>query len=219
MEILGPDAGVKKITGLTAQVKDANRLNVFVDGKYSFSLDIAQVVDLGLKVGQGVDDEKLAELKRESEFGKVYVRALEYVLVRPRSGREVRDYLYKKTIDRRGKDGVLKGGVSKAVTERVFDRLVEKGHIDDEKFARYYVENRFVKKGISEKRMKMELKKKGVEASVIEDVLSDVGRDDRVEIEKMVEKKRARYDDEKLVAYLVRQGFDYELVKEVVFGD
>ena len=34
------------ITNLKQGVKNPNRVNVFVDGKYSFSLDVAQVVDL-----------------------------------------------------------------------------------------------------------------------------------------------------------------------------
>jgi hypothetical protein len=40
------------ITGITAQQKDKNRLNVMVDGKYRFSLDIFQYADLGIKVGK-----------------------------------------------------------------------------------------------------------------------------------------------------------------------
>ena len=76
------------------------------------------------------------------------------------------------------------------------------------------MENRFVKKGVSRKRLEMELMKKGVAREVIEEALS--GRDDEEEIYKMVVKKRAKYDDEKLVAYLVRQGFSYDLAKRVV---
>ena len=50
-------------------------------------------VDFKLKVGLVLTEERLAELKKASEFGKLYQRALEWVLVRPRSEREVRDYL------------------------------------------------------------------------------------------------------------------------------
>ena len=89
-----------KITDLKQGVKNQNRVNVFVDGKYSFSLDIAQVVDLGVKVGKLVTPEELEELKKASEFGKLYQRALEWVLVRPRSERETNDYLYKKIYEK-----------------------------------------------------------------------------------------------------------------------
>ena len=62
--------------------------------------------------------------------------------------------------------------------------------------------------------MRRELIKKGVEANVIEEVL-DV-RDDEAEIKKMIERKRARYDDDKLVQYLCRQGFSYEMARNLV---
>ena len=77
------------------------------------------------------------------------------------------------------------------------------------------MENRFVKKGISSKRLKMELMKKGIAPDIINEVLG--GRDDEREIDKIIVKKRAKYpDDEKLIAYLTRQGFSYELAREKV---
>ena len=81
------------ITDLKQGLKNPERVNVFVDGKFLFSLNVAQVVDFKLKVGVKLDEERLAELKRASEFGKLYQRALEWVLARPRSEREVRHYL------------------------------------------------------------------------------------------------------------------------------
>ena len=96
----------------------------------------------------------------------------------------------------------------------IVERLVERGYVDDVKFAQYYVENRFVKKGVSRKRLKMELMKKGISQDIVEEVLD--GRNDEEEILKIIAKKRAKYDDEKLVAYLCRQGFSYQLAKELV---
>jgi regulatory protein len=92
--------------------------------------------------------------------------------------------------------------------------------IDDENFARYFVENRNQIKGTSEKKLRLELKNKGVSESIIQNVLSknEFGekiRDDRIEIMKMIEKKRRRgYDDAKLTQYLARQGFSFDLIRE-----
>lgn len=194
-----------EITDLRQGVKKPNRVNVFVDGKFSFSLDIAQVVDLGIKVGLALSAEKLEELKRASEFGKLYQRALEWALVRPRSEKEVRDYLYKKVFERK---------LDKSYIDLIVARLKEKKYLDDTVFAKYYVENRFVKKGISRRRLSLELVKKGVAKEIIAEVLD--GRNDEEEILKMIAKKRARYDDEKLINYLCRQGFSFELVRNLV---
>ena len=123
-----------KITNLSTQQRDPNRINVFVDDKYRFSLDVSQVVSLGVKVGREYDEQELAELEQESQFGKLYGRALEYCLMRPHSAREVRDYLWRKTRATRyrsKKTGELKErpGVSQALVARVYKRLVEKAYI------------------------------------------------------------------------------------------
>ena len=68
------------ITNIKQGLKKQNRVNVFVDGKFAFSLGVAQVVDLGVKVGVELSEERLEELKKASEFGKLYQRALEKAL-------------------------------------------------------------------------------------------------------------------------------------------
>jgi regulatory protein len=205
------------ITGISAQQKDKNRVNVMVDGKYRFSLDIFQYADLGIKIGQEYSDEELTLLETESQFGKVYARALEYCLMRPHSSREVRDYLYRKTRDTRTKTGGVKKGVAPEITDRVYDRLVEKGYVDDEKFARYWVDNRNLTKGMSQRKLQAELRSKGVESSIIDRYLAESNRSDEDEISKIIAKKRNRYpDDQKLMQYLARQGFSYDDIKDAL---
>jgi len=206
-----------RITGLKIQTRDKDRVNVFVDGKYRFSLDITQIAELGIKNGAEYTEEELVELENESQFGKLYTRSLEYVLIRPRSQRELRDYLYRKTRDTRTKTGDIKKGVSKELTERVFQRLLDKNYLDDEKFARFWVENRNVRKGSSLRKLQSELQAKGVESSLIQKVLGESDRSDIDELQKIIAKKAHRYDDEqKLMTYLARQGFRYDDIKEAL---
>jgi regulatory protein len=211
-----------KITGLSAQQKDPNRINVLVDGKFRFSLDISQVTDLGIRVGKEFSEEELDEFEVESQFGKLYGRALEYCIMRPHSAREVRDYLYRKTRTTRVRNkrtGEVKErpGVSAELTERVFERLLDKGYIDDSKFTRWWVENRNVRKGTSRRKLQAELIAKGVSSTIIDETLSQTTRSDEEELAKIVSKKRAKYpDDRKLMQYLARQGFSYDDIKSVL---
>ena len=62
----------------------------------------------------------------------------------------------------------------------------------------------------------MELVKKGIANDIIEQVLDK--RNDEEEIKKIIAKKRAKYDDDKLISYLVRQGFSYQLAQSLVRG-
>ena len=209
-------------------------MNVYVDEKFAFSLDISQVVDLGIKVGRVISLNELSEFRKASEFGKLYQRALEWVLMRPRSEKEVRDYLWRKltksSSDTRPRARlygarsllVTPAGVTKSsedireLSSLIVERFKSRGYLDDKRFAEYYVENRFVKKGVSSKRLKMELMKKGVLKEIIQDVLDNSERNDREEICKIIAKKRAKYTDEKLIQYLLRQGFPYDLARELV---
>lgn len=214
-----------KITNLTAQQRDPNRVNVMVDGKFRFSLDVFQVADLGIRVGKEYDNVELQELETESQFGKLYGRALEYCLMRPHSAREVRDYLYRKTLTKKYKSrrtGELleRVGVSKAVTERVFNRLLDKGYVDDEKFARFWVENRNQRKGSSLRKLRAELQAKGVQSDIIDRQLAESERSDGDELQKIIAKKRKQYPDEqKLLQYLARQGFTYDDIKAALSTD
>ncbi len=194
-----------QITNIKQAVKNENRVNVFIDGKYDFSLDISQLVDFKLKVGQKITEQDLEKYRKASSFGKLYQRTLEWVLTRPHSVKETRDYLFKKHAE-------------KEDSEKIIKTLQEKSYLNDEAFARFYAENRFVKKGISKKRLELELTKKGVDRQVIEDALAGSERSDEEEIKKIIAKKRNKYDDEKLIAYLTRQGFSYQLSKDLVLG-
>ena len=211
-----------KITAITAQQKDKNRVNVMVDGIYRFSLDIFQYADLGIRVGKEYTEQELVELESESLFGKLYARALEYCLMRPHSAKEVRDYLYRKTRDQKVKDRRsgemrIKPGVSEALTVRVFERLLAKGYVDDAKFTRYWIDNRSLTKGASRRKLQAELQAKGVSRSVIEVYLAESDRSDEDEIQKVIAKKARRYDDpQKLMQYLARQGFSYDQIKEAL---
>ena len=142
-------------------------------------------------------------------------------MLRPHSSREIKDYLWRKTraTKYKSRTGEIKEreGVSIALTERVYDRLVEKGYINDESFARWWVENRHLRKGISQRKLQAELTSKGIDQSIVSTVLEESDRTDEDELRKLFEKKRSKYvDDQKLMQYLARQGFSYDDISRVL---
>ena len=210
-----------KITSISAQVRNPDRVNVSVDGAYLFSLDIYQVAELGVRVGGECTEEELAALKCESVFGKLYTKALEYSMLRPHSAKEMRDYLWRKTRETKYKtrSGEIRQrqGVSQEIADRVYDRLSKKGYIDDRAFTRWWVENRNVSKGVSRRKLQAELSAKGVAPTIMDEIFTDTARNDKDELLKIVTKKRKNYPDEqKLVQYLARQGFRFDDIKTVL---
>ncbi len=211
------------VTKMTPGVRDPNRVNIFLDGHFAFSLDVTQVVESGVKIGYKVTTERLGELQRLSEFGKLYQRTLEWVLTRPHSVRETRDYLRRRQIKRRmlNRQRVREekkplAEIEDDVMQLVIERLIAKKYLNDQKFAEFYAENRYVRRGISHKRLRMELQKKGVTSDIISEAMSKVGRDENEEILKVIAKKRKKYNDFQLIGYLVRQGFNLQQAKEAV---
>ena len=223
---LTPKAKERIVTDIKEAVRDRDRLNVYIDRKFFCSLALSQVVDLKLKIGKQLNDEDLKSLRRASEFGKLYQRALEYALLRPHSQKEMRDYLKKKTLSKavrvkNQKTGEYqtkqKEGFDASLVEPVLARLVERGYVDDERFAKLWIENRSVRKGISQKKLRLELQSKGISQDIIDACLSEGVRDERKELEKVIAKKAKKYPDEqKLIRYLLRQGFNYSDVLEAL---
>ena len=103
------------------------------------------------------------------------------------------------------------------MADRVLERLVEKGYLDDSKFARFWIDNRNQRKGTSLRKLETELRSKGVAPELISENMQKSTRDEKSELKKMIEKKAKKYADmRKLTVYLVRQGFLYDDVKIAV---
>ncbi|HSE29230.1 MAG TPA: RecX family transcriptional regulator [Candidatus Saccharimonadales bacterium] len=200
----------KKITGLKVQVKNLERVSVFVDGKYSFSLNQNQLLDLKLRVGLEVTDQEIENFKRASDFGKNYERALIYVMIRPRSTKEVRDYFKRKKVDHND-------------AELIIDKLKAKRYLSDENFARSWIENRNLGKKTSARKLKMELKQKGLSESLINEALSTSNFSEDDALKNLIAKKRKNVkfaaDPQKLMQYLARQGFGFDEIKQAMFQD
>jgi hypothetical protein len=73
------------ITGLRYQIKNPDRVSVYLDGAYVFSLTVTQLLEEKLSVGLTLDAERRTELEERSYDGKLVMRAMNWALLRPRS--------------------------------------------------------------------------------------------------------------------------------------
>jgi regulatory protein len=192
-----------RVTKIVEQVKNKNRVSVFVDGKYAFSLSLDQLLKFKLKVGSEIDGVELKKLKNESAEGKLKMRALEWLMIRPHSASELRDYLKRKKLE-------------PEAIKTWAEEFQSKNYQNDTDFTRWWVEQRR-SKGRSIMSIKYELRSKGISTEIIDEYLAEQG--DKEILRQLITKKRriAKYkDDKKLTEYLVRQGFRYSLVKELL---
>lgn len=193
-----------KITAITAQVKRPGRYSVYVDDKFAFGLGANQLLNLGLVTGQELSGSELDSLKQESEVGKMYDKTLNLLSFRLRSEYELRDYLKRKQ-------------QSPAIIEIILNRLSKLGYVDDKQFASRWVENRRLLKPTSSLKLKSELKQKRIANDIIDDVLQDDTTDEQEVLKQLIERKSKHYpDQQKLMAYLARQGFRYDDIKQAL---
>lgn len=199
-----------RITAIKQQVKNPERVSVSVDGKYAFSLSLDELLREKLKKDDEIDEARVKQLKKLSEEGKLKMRTLNWLLMRPHSTRELRDYLRRKKADTE-------------LVEAWIEEFTSKKYLDDESFARWWVETRRSGKQSSTKKLSFELRSKGIEREMIDRVLQDAQDDEQAALNELIEKKRRlpryRADEQKLMEYLVRQGFGYGDVKRSLSAD
>ncbi len=196
------------ITMIKQQVKQANRVSIFVDGKYSFSLTLDQLLDEKLKKGDGFDGARIKQLKTLSDEGKLKQRALEWLLMRPHSEREFRDYMYRKKAD-------------KDLIEAWVEDFRLKKYLDDEAFAQWFADNR-KRKNKSSRAIGAELRSKGVSQEITQAILVGSMQSDGEALQLLVAKlrRRPRYqDDQKLIQNLAGKGFPYAQIREAMSAD
>jgi regulatory protein len=198
-----------KITAIKQQVKRADRYSIYGDGKYLFSFSESELLSSGIKIGQELDESNLNELKGKAVLDKAYDRSLNLISHRLRSEWELRDYLKRKDYD-------------EDVQEATVSRLRDRGYINDAEFARRWVENRRLLKATSKRRLAQELRQKRISDEIINQTLEADETDELEVLKDLVERKRKQtkyQDDLKLMQYLARQGFSYDLIKTALHND
>lgn len=194
------------ITTLQLQKKNKNRVNVYLDEQFAFSLTLIQAARL--KRGEYLSDEAIERLRQEDERQEAHERALAFLHYRPRSETEVRRYLLGK-------------GFVEPVVQDVLTRLRRSELLDDGEFARFWVENRQRFRPRGRRALRYELTTKGLSEEDIADALEGVDEEEtayalaRAQAEKWAA-LAPRELQRRLGQYLARRGFAYSVVADVL---
>lgn len=195
-----------KITALKAQVKNTQRASIFVDESYSFSLSLDELVKYKLKKDDELSAADVKKFKKISADGKLRARALEWLLNRPHSTREFRDYLYRKKAEPEQIDGLA-------------EEFSKRGYLNDVKFAEWFIELQ-ARKGKSDRAIRSELFAKGIGREVAGEAMENAEGDEEARLKIIIAKKaklsRYQNDPQKFKQYLLHQGFNYQLINETL---
>ena len=193
------------ITAISPQKKRKDRVNVYIDEAYSFSLPLWAAGTL--KKGDPISEARIDELKAIDENDKAFQRGIHFLAVRPRSRREIERYLNQK-------------GFSGPATEQAIKRLDAYGYINDAEFARIWIENRLRHRPRGRFGLSYELKQKGISEAVIEAALS--GYDEHQAAWAAIRPKLDRWQNlselerrRKIYSFLKQRGFSGETIREI----
>jgi regulatory protein len=200
-----------KITALEPQANNAERINLYVDGRFLLGVSVAVVLQMKLELEQELSPEQLEQLRGEEALQQAIERAYNYLSYRPRSREEVRRYLRRKQ-------------TAPAIIDATLERLDRLELVNDHAFASFWVENReqYSPRGASA--IKNELRMKGVTREVVDEMISDE-KDEELALRAGRKKAHSLLHNPamdymtfrtRLGSFLQRRGFGYEVVARTV---
>ncbi len=197
---------MKKITGIEAQKRAPNRVNIYLDGEFAFGL--ARIVAAWLRVGQELSEEKIEQLQASESRERAFQQAMLFLSYRARSESEIRTNLRKHEYP-------------EPVIEETIARLRQDGFANDDQFAKAWVENRITFRPRSRRMMAMELRQKGLDNETVQSAIEAV--DDEASAYEAARKRAPRFKAlewqafrKKLSEFLARRGYSYSVIAPVV---
>jgi regulatory protein len=197
------------MTDIKPQQRRKNRFNIYVDGEFVLGIDAQRLAETQLKVGDEITEDEIQKLIEKVSLGKLLDKIYKFLAFRPRTEGEIQDFLFKKEASKKEKDLIVA-------------RLKNQGYLNDEEFARWWIEQRSKFRPKGKRILRKELLQKGLKGEVIEEVLKTQVDEFSLAL-KAAQKRYPRYKDldqreflRKMGQFLERRGFSWETIKEVV---
>lgn len=197
------------ITSVEKNRKHKDRLSVFVDGSFAFTISEEDYLSLNLYEKSEITEETIEYIKSTVNFRDARSKAVRYLTLKIRTEKEVQDKLKDEGFDRE-------------CISRVINELKAIGYINNQLYAQKYVFDRSKLKPMSKRMMKQELLSKGVSEEIADEVLSDWKAEDSDVARNLVKRRFGKYDlsDEKILRkaymFLAHRGFTRDIIREVL---
>ncbi len=197
-----------KITDVAVQQKNKNRVSVYADGEYCFSLDGADALRLGVKVGAEISQKDLETYNLESNLSKAKEKAFDIVTRKAVTEKELREKLRDK-------------GYDKTICDIVINTMQEYNYINDSDYCERFLEYS-VSKGWGRSKIKFELKRRGVEDDLISAALDDFCDNPVERIYDILSVKFAGVDlsdfkqKQRVVRFFASRGFDFDSISSAL---
>ena len=192
---------------IKSKAGNGNKIHVYIDNEYVLTVYDDYWHQNGFKDGETITEEELASLKEEAGFRLAYEKGLDYLTRRSYAKKEL---FYK-----------LKTKYGDEASERAIEKLSYFGYLNDEEFAKTYSKYLFETKKFDVRRISTELKLKGIDREIIENVTKTL---DNEPIQRIIEMLSIKFPngfkDEKIkkrfIAKLQRMGYSWSDIKSAL---
>jgi regulatory protein len=198
------------VTRVSPQQATAERMNIYLDGRYAFSMSVRALSEHPVSVGDHLSPADIERLRNADEPDRAVTTALNLLTHRGRSERELRQRLRQK------------GYTSTAIDEAI-RRVVEWGYLNDEQFAASWVEQRSSGRPRSRRALAHELREKGVDRQIIETTIEEADIDELADARRLGadkwRKEGAQEPDrrrQRTADFLARRGYSWQIAKQVI---
>ena len=196
-----------QITAIEKQ-RRRQRANIYLDGRYAFSLSLELVAQAGLHEGDALSPQQVDPLRQADLRHQAQQAALRLLAYRPRSEAEMRQRLARR-------------GLPEEVVQETIAHLREQGLLSDAAFARFWVEARDQNSPRGRRLLWQELSAKGIEREIARQAIAVVTEEDAA---LRAAQKKARHLQgqdypifrRRLGDFLLRRGFPYPTVRTTV---
>ena len=202
---------MNKITNIEEQKRNKERVNIYVDNDYAFSLSKEVLLKEKIKVNDIIDMEKMKKISKEDNFMKCKNSALRIIERTIKTEKEIREKLIAKEYDEES-------------INRSIDFLKEYNFLNDENYARMYVRDK--SKGQGKNKIKYSLIRKGLDEEIILEELSKIDEDEEentayeMALKKYNIIKKRESDSyklsQKLYRFLISKGYGYDVASKVI---
>ncbi len=200
---------IGKITEIKTQIKSKERVSIFIDGVYHFSLHMDVLIDYGLSVGSEITETLLEEIQSKDELKKAYAKGIDIVSRRLNTEKEVRDKLKRKEY-------------APLTINKTIEKLKEYGYVDDEVFLEQYLSFKGSTQG--PRKLKYDLMQKGIDEYLIDTALENLKEDEYSRCLEIATSRLSSISDtlemskkyNRLAGFLQRKGYGFGVIKEVL---
>lgn len=187
---------------------EKNKFHVLFDNGEEIKISEETLVEFGLYKGQEVEEEIIESLKFEDEKSNALLLSYKF-LQRNKSEKQLIDYLFKNK-------------VSREIIDIVIPILNEKNYLNDEDYARRYLNDAMNINRYGKIKIIYMLRSKGIKNDIIEKIMADYDYDlEYINAEDLLKKRidPSESDPKKINSakkYLQGRGFEFEIINFAV---